>query len=86
MPCSVQQDVWAFGVLLYELGAGEDLFPKDICDDVLPSRASRLKLLEWQGAPIEDCLEAVYKQLHMVGGVTHAHSKAAQDRVNNTLP
>ena len=35
---TVAMDVWVFGVVLFELASGVDLFPKDVNDDSIVSR------------------------------------------------
>ena len=78
MEAVASHDVWAFGVVLYEMCAGQDLFPKDINDDTIAARADRESLQSWI-EPKSDVLEHVFSTASAMGKVTAMGRLMAQD-------
>ena len=61
--------VWSFGVILYELATGQDLFQKGLSQDVMVKKTDREKLLSWKELSIHN-LDLVFEQALQEGTIT----------------
>ena len=73
-------DIWAFGVVLFELLSGHDLFHKNVRDDTIATPAKCEALANWTDPPLNK-LELILRD----EGISPALVLAAQDLVSACL-
>ena len=77
---TAEQDVWQFGVLSFELCAGQELFPKDLNDDIITTASDRIALSSWC-EPSPEQLDLVFKPALHIGSVSPSERLVAQDLI-----
>ena len=77
---TAEQDVWQFGVLAFELCAGQELFSKDLNDDIITTASDRIALSSWC-EPSPEQLDLVFKPALHDKLVTPTEQLVAQDLI-----
>ena len=79
-----QQDIWQFGVLLFGLCTGVDLFPKDVNDDTIATSSAALSLAHWTQLRDEQA-ELVFSAAFKEGKLSKVQRVAAMDLISVCL-
>ena len=80
--CTPALDAWSFGVILYELCTGRNLFPQDLNDDSMVLDEDEMRLCLWSCID-EELLKGVFKNSDSCSEERRAQAQASDSMVSS---